>query len=444
MTLFLTAAVSLLALEIPYHLLAYYPFRGYLRFPAWKIIFLVAAIQIMQALLYGHEIVSGNSGRMVELSFSPLYMAIYFFCVKDNRPKVMFLYLFVTDYVIILRGLAVFLESRFFYREGMVFYSLRSSFIHLAIFFASLPFMLRFFAHARDQAFRVHAPLFWRTAWLLPAFTTAIVMAFTADFSPSKVSSLRFLFTRILLLLSVFVIYSILLQSLEGIRRQAALTEQAAMQEHLLAAWRLQYQQLLRHMDETKTARHDLRQHLGVIRAYVEQQEMGKLLKYLESYEKTLPADTRKTFCANFAANAILTYYAEKAAPHKIDFDVCCPLPENLPINEPEICALLGNLLENAVDACLECQEGAAFIRVRCECRETSLALTVDNSCQTRPAAKNGRLLSSKHEGYGTGTYSVKATAEKYNGTATFEYRDGVFYSSVLLCGNPKNRMALP
>ena len=65
-----------------------------------------------------------------------------------------------------------------------------------------------------------------------------------------------------------------------------------------------------------------------------------------------LPADTRKTFCANFSVNAVFTYYAEEARKNEIDFDVDCPLPEHLPTHEPEICALLGNLLENAIDAC--------------------------------------------------------------------------------------------
>lgn len=436
MNVFFLAALNLFALTIPSHLLAYFPFRSCLRFAPWKVTLSVGVIQTIQAAFYGYCIASGSSGQFAKYSFYFIYMAVYFFCMQDQRPKLMFLYLFVTDYVAILGGTAAFLNARFFYREDMVFYSLRNTLLIVAVFFLTFPFMLRFFIHARDQAFRVEAPLFWRTAWLLPAFTTLIVLVFTMDFSPQSVYSLRFFLARMLLILCMFVIYFILLQSLDGIRKQAALTEQAAMQEHLMAAWKLQYRQLLDHMEETKTARHDLRQHLGVIRVYAAEGENTKLLEYLNAYESMLPSDTRKVFCSNFAVNAVLTYYAEKAMANGITFDACCPLPETLPAKEPEVCALIGNLLENAIDACSMMLPDKPFIRVHGECSGKKLVFTIDNSCPKEPLLEQGRFVSAKHKGYGTGTYSVKTTAEKNGGTAKFEYKDHVFYASVLLYGN--------
>lgn len=430
------SATNLFVRAIPAHLMAYYPFRDRLRFSLWKILIPVFFLQIGQSLLYGYMIQSGGSGRIVEFGFALVYMGIYFFCVQDNHYKLLFLYLFVMDYVMILRGFSTFLEARLFYSPDMNFSSWRSTLIALLTLIVSAPFMLRFFSHTREQVFRTDAPVFWRTVWLVPAFTTAIVMTFTGSFTVEQVRSFRFLFARVLLLLCIFVVYSILLDALDGIRQQAALTEQASVQEHLLAVQKLQYTQLLRHMDETKTARHDLRQHLGVIRAYADNGETEKLLEYLNDYETMLPTDTRKTFCTNFAVNAVFTYYAEEARKNEIDFDVDCPLPEHLPTHEPEICALLGNLLENAIDACKDLTNIAPFIRVYGKCQEHIVILAVDNTCQNEPKQENGRFLSSKHKGYGTGTYSVKATAERNGGSVKFEYKDGVFYASVLLYGN--------
>ena len=111
-------------------------------------------------------------------------------------------------------------------------------------------------------------------------------------------------------------------------------------------------------------------------------------------------------------------------------------VPERLSINEPEVCALLGNLLENAVDACREVRRSAPFIRVRGAWEDNHIVFAVDNSCETEPAWKDGRLLSSKREGgFGTGTRSVQRTAERSGGTAKFTYQDGVFYASVFLYG---------
>lgn len=434
MNVFLSAAVNNFVLSIPSHLMAYWPFRDRLRFALWKVLLPVCLIQITQSAFYGYTVLQGGNGQAVAYGIAPVYMALYFLSVKDDQFKVLFLYLFVTDYTMILRGASVFLEARFFYQPGMDFTSPTSTLLNLALLVMSAPFMLRLFSNAREKVFSTDAPMFWRTAWLVPACTTAIVIIFTASFEPEKVRSFHFLFARVLLLLCVFVVYAILLDALDGIRRQAALTEQAEVQEQLLNLQRMQHDQLLQYNEEVKTARHDLRQHLNVIWTYLEEDDIDGLKEYLTAYERKLPPDIRRTFTKNFALNVVCTHYAEEARKYEIDYDVELDMPERLPVNEPEVCALLGNLLENAVEACREVRRSAPFIRVRGAWEDDHLVFAVDNSCETEPAWKDGRLLSSKREGgFGTGTRSVQRTAERSGGTAKFTYQDGVFYASIFL-----------
>ena len=433
MDIFWPAAVSLFVRAIPAHLMAYWPFRDRLRFPLWAALMPVVLIQIGQSLLYGYAAAQTGAGRMVEYGFALVYMAIYFFSVRDNRTKVLFLYLFVTDYVLILRGASVFLEARFFYRPGMSFDSWVSVLFNLAALAVSAPFMLRLFSEAREKVFSVDAPGFWRTAWMVPAFTTVIVMIFTFDFDADNARTFSFLLARTLLLLCVLVVYSILLNALDGIRRQAALTEQAAVQEQFLNLQRTQYEQLLQHNGEMKAARHDLRQHLEVMRAYLEKKDTDGALAYLDAYAQKLPADIHRTFARNFALNVVCTSYAEKARQYEIDYDVALDVPERLSISEPEVCALLGNLLKNAVEACRGVRRSAPFIRVRGTCEDGHIVITVDNTCEQEPVWENDRILSTKHEGYGIGTWAVRTVAERTGGTADFSYKDGVFYASVFL-----------
>lgn len=430
---FLSAAANNFVLSIPSHLMAYWPFRDRLRFALWKVLLPVCMIQITQSAFYGYTILQGGSGQAVAYGIAPVYMALYFLSVKDDHFKVLFLYLFVTDYTMILRGASVFLEARFFYEPGMNFTSLTSTLLNLALLAGSAPFMLRLFSNAREKVFSTDAPMFWRTAWLVPACTTAIVMIFTANFEVERVRSFRFLFARVLLLLCVFVVYAILLDALDGIRRQAALTEQAAVQEQLLNLQRMQHEQLLQYNEEVKSARHDLRQHLSVIWAHLDREDICGLKDYLMAYEKKLPPDIRRTFTKNFSLNVVCTHYAEEARKYEIDYDAELDMPEKLPINEPEVCALLGNLLENAVDACREVRRSAPFIRVRGAWEDSYIVFAVDNSCEQEPAWKDGRLLSSKREGFGTGTWTIQRAAERCGGMAEFTYRDGVFYASVFL-----------
>lgn len=433
MSVFWPAAASLFVRAAPAHLMAYYPFRDRLRFSVWAALLPVALIQIGQSFLYGYAVMRGGNGQVVSYGFALVYMAIYFFSVRDDRLKVLFLYLLVMDYVMILRGGASFLEARLFYHPGMNFDSWISVLLNLAVLVVTAPFMLRLFSDAREKVLRTEAPMFWRTAWLVPACTTTIVMIFTADFALEKVGSFAFLFSRVLLLLCVFVVYSILLDALDGIRHQAALTEQAAMQGQLLNLQRTQYEQLLQHSEELKAVRHDLRQHLEVMRAYLEQKDVEGAMAYLDTYAKKLPTDIYRTFARNFAINAVCTSYAEKARQYEIDYDVELDVPEQLSISEPEVCALLGNLLKNAVEACREVRCSAPFIRVRGMCEDGHIVITVDNTCEQEPIWENERILSTKHEGYGIGTWAVQTAAERSGGTAEFSCKDGVFYASVFL-----------
>ncbi|MDE7242965.1 MAG: GHKL domain-containing protein [Oscillospiraceae bacterium] len=433
MNIFLPAAVNSLVLSIPSHLMAYYPFRDRLRVALWKILLPVCLIQLAQSLFYGYTILQGGNGQMAAYGFAPIYIAIYLLSVRDDRFKVLFLYLFVTDYTMILRGTAVFLEARFFYQPGIDFTSGTSTLLNLVLLAVSAPFMLRFFSNAREKVLSMDEPVFWRTAWMVPACMTVIVMIFTASFEIERVRSFYFLFARVLLLLSMFVVYSNLLDALDGIRSQAALKEQAVVQEQLLNLQQTQYEQLLQHSGEVTAARHDLRQHLEMMRAYLEQKDIDGALTYLDAYAKKLPADIHQTFSHNFALNAVCTNCAAQARQYNIDFDVRLSVPERLPISEPELCALLGNLLKNALEACRKIHQTAPFILVRGRWKKGHLVLVVDNSCEQEPKWDNNRLLSTKHDGYGIGTWVVQETAERYNGIAEFTYRDGVFSASVLL-----------
>lgn len=435
MSVFLPAVINYLLRSVPAHLMAYYPFRDRLRFPLGVVLLPVGLIQIGQALLYGYDIWQGGTGLEASYGFALLYMALYFCFVRDDLFKVLFLYLLVTDYVMILRGSVSFLEARFLYRPGMTFDSWTSVALNLAALVVTAPFMLSFFSSARRKVFSTDAPLFWKTAWMVPAFNTAIVMVFTGSFEPERVRSLRFLFARLLLPLCAFVVYVILLDSLDNIRRQAALAEQAAMQEQLLNLQRMQHERLLKYMEATAAARHDLCQHLGVLDAYLAKGDIDGLKQYLQAYGRTIPAGTQSAFTRNFALNAVCAYYAEEARKYGTEYDVKMDMPEHLPTDEPEACAVLGNLLENAVEACRGMENGRRFIRARGVCEGSHIVFTVDNSCSREPLWSDGRLLSSKHKGPGIGTHAVRETAERGGGAAEFTYRDKVFYASVFLYG---------
>lgn len=73
---------------------------------------------------------------------------------------------------------------------------------------------------------------------------------------------------------------------------------------------------------------------------------------YLADYEKQHPTHSDRVYCNNYALNAILSFYADKAESAGIQFDIHIQLSDPPVIPETKLCVLLGNLLENALDAC--------------------------------------------------------------------------------------------
>jgi len=445
MNIFWSSLASQLISVIPCHFLAYYTFRDHLKIRIWKIAALLCLIQGTTTVLYAYTAAAGAPRQELPFLTAPLIMLIFFACVRADKFKLLFLYIFIMDYIMIIRGIAACLGVWFLRDDlNMGLYAPVNPLIQLAILAVSFPFMLHFFNSAKNRVLQIDAPYFWRTAWLVPALTTTIVLIYTGTLTLEQVRSWQFLPARFLLLACMFLIYSSLLRSLETFRRQAALTEQTALQENLLVLQQTQYDQLLRYMDQIRTARHDLRHHWEAVRAYLNAGDQEGLRSYLDAYGKELPVNTQQLFCKNFAVNAVLNFYAEACRREQTEFTAKVNLPDSLPVSEPELCALLGNLLENALDACRKVTKTAPFIRLGGYVDGNHVVLTVDNSCENIPAQENGRFLSSKHSGCGIGIFSVRSTAERTGGTAEFSCKDGVFYASVLLYGSKKTTADTP
>ena len=309
----------------------------------------------------------------------------------------------------------------------------------MTVFIVSLPFALCFLTKTKDRVFEVDNPGFWKKIWLLPFASTMLIWIYTPSVTWELVFSLDWVLSRLFLLLSMLIAYSVTLDAMDTIRHQTELAEQTSRQEMMLAMQQTQYQQLTRHMESTREARHDLRQHLNIIDQYLQNGDQEALKTYISQYRKYLPPDTQYTYCKNYAVNTIVCYYAEVARREGIAFTVDLRIPETLAVPEPELCAVIGNLLENALDACRDMYGKSPFIHIRMKEENNQLVLAIDNACSAAPAEKDGRFLSTKHEGFGTGTSSVQSTAERYHGTAQFRCANGVFYASVLLYGDEKN-----
>jgi signal transduction histidine kinase len=183
---------------------------------------------------------------------------------------------------------------------------------------------------------------------------------------------------------------------------------------------------------EIRRQRHDLRHHLRYLRQLLQDGKDREAAAYIESLDQAIPVGTITRYCENSMVNAVISYYAALAHSDQIRMEVSVRIPAANPhISDSHLCVILGNLLENAGEACRRMTEGERWIRLRTKVHGELLFISMDNSCEGTVQPQDGRYLSSKRNEEGIGLRSVRSLAKVHGGTAEFTSGDNWFRSEI-------------
>ena len=418
----------------PFHFLAYIPFYKKLKYSPLKTFLRVCMCQIFYLGIFTLLTLAGFSSVWVQYLAVPIFGVLFCLLVQADRGMILFFYMFILDYLLVIRAAAFCICEKLF---GFNFFSWQSGFITLFLILCTILLMVKAMSHITEGLCSVSVPSFWKTAWLLPCSVTLILLLLTGDIRNGTVT-ISALLARVLLLICMFLISHFMILFIQQLKEQLETNTRNQAMERLLQIQHDQYSMLQARIAENRRARHDFRQHLRVIQDCVKRGDLEDLKSYLAEYEKQFPSHSDHIYCNSYAVNAILAFYADKAENHSICLDVKIQMSDTPVIPETEFCVLLGNLLENALDACQtgrpESETSQPFIRVcAIQIGTSTLSITVDNTSVFKPTWINEKLVSTKAAGSGIGTESIRMIAEQYRGDARFEWKDGVFYASVML-----------
>lgn len=423
---------------IPFALPRYWICCDRLRMPFRYVVLLLLTLSTINSAAFYFINLGGPESAahwttIIRYTFMLLYLALAFLLVKDSFPKLMFTWLLIMGWQFFVLGNANFIESKFFWDFSDLHPYLVYNIARVVIYLITCPFMLRFFCHTISDALKINDDEMWRHLWKIPLFSMLFGMLYCTVSDVYAYATWQFLVSRYLMLFGVCYVSYVTLKVLENSRSRAQMEGALRYADQNLQAQKKQYDTLAAHMDDTRRARHDLRQHLTVMQSYLKRDDRADLSDYLDIYLNQLPPDTLELYSRNDVVNAIICYYATLARDDKVSFDAKIDYPEDCPVSATDITVLLGNLLENAVEACRN-EAGPKNIRLRIKQKgSTMLLVLVDNTCTMPVRLQDDTPLSSKREGVGIGAASVQSIAKRYGGTTQFEQRDGMFYASVLL-----------
>lgn len=424
---------------IPFGLPRYWLFKNKLRISFRYIVLLMCSVAVINSAAFYYINLGGYEAAaqwttLMRYSFMLINLTFSFLLIKESFQKLMFTYLLMIAWSFFVYGNANFIESRYFWDFSDKYPYLVYNIARIIIYFITCPFLLRFFYHTVKDALKINDKKMWQHFWKIPLFPTMLGMLYCFTNDVYAYATWQFMVSRYLMLLGTCYVSYVTLKVLEISRSRTQLEYALKYADQNLLAQKKQYNTLAAHMDETRKARHDLRQHLAVVQSYLDQDDKIGLTKYIKSYQNSLPFDIIEYFCANDVVNAIVNYYATQARNIGINFTANVMYPNNCLVSDIDITVLLGNLLENAVEACKRELSDQTFIKLRMKQRgQATLFILIDNTCRTPISFEKGTPLSSKREGMGIGILSIRDIAARYNGTVQFEQQKEVFYASVRL-----------
>lgn len=424
---------------IPFGLPRYWLFKNKLRISFRYIVLLMCSVAVINSAAFYYINLGGYEAAaqwttLMRYSFMLINLTFSFLLIKESFQKLMFTYLLMIAWSFFVYGNANFIESRYFWDFSDKYPYLVYNIARIIIYFITCPFLLRFFYHTVKDALKINDKKMWQHFWKIPLFPTMLGMLYCFTNDVYAYATWQFMVSRYLMLLGTCYVSYVTLKVLEISRNRTQLEYALKYADQNLLAQKKQYNTLAAHMDETRKARHDLRQHLTVVQSYLDQDDKIGLTKYIKSYQNSLPFDIIEYFCANDVVNAIVNYYAAQARNIGINFTANVMYPNNCLVSDIDITVLLGNLLENAVEACKRELSDQTFIKLRMKQRgQATLFILIDNTCRTPISFEKGTPLSSKREGMGIGILSIRDIAARYNGTVQFEQQKDVFYASVRL-----------
>ena len=179
--------------------------------------------------------------------------------------------------------------------------------------------------------------------------------------------------------------------------------------------------------------RHDYHNHLQSLKAYMDMGENEKARSYLDELELDLDSIRQMIESGNVNLDAILNSKLSLAVKQEIEVDYKAAVPETLTVSDIDLCVLIGNLIDNAVEACEKIDEGRAFLRLYIGVLKQQLYISVANSTTELVRKLDEEYITTKRGNHGHGLKQIHKIVEKYCGFINRKNEPGVFVTEVML-----------
>jgi len=180
--------------------------------------------------------------------------------------------------------------------------------------------------------------------------------------------------------------------------------------------------------------RHDYRNHIQTMKAYAASGDWEAVRHYLDLLDEDLTTVDPVIKTGNPMADAILNSKISLAKSRGIHVIADAHIPVKLKSSEIDLCCIIGNLFDNAIEASIKLPPEQRIIRVYMDMKNTQLYISFTNFTAGKKLKKEGkRFRSTKGEGHGFGLVRIDSIVERLDGYISRNSEDGAFTTEILL-----------
>lgn len=193
-------------------------------------------------------------------------------------------------------------------------------------------------------------------------------------------------------------------------------------------------QNIKKQYNEICRIRHDMKQANSVVMALLSKGKSDEAIKFMQKTALEVSELDPIIDVGNDYVNAILNTKMTEAKHHKIGI-LCSVDKEIAAIDEVDLCNLIGNMLDNAIEACEKQTNNERFIEVKIQAFPHQFLIGVANTVDNDVIKENSALLTTKEDvdNHGFGVKSIRVIVKKYDGTVQFSQENGIFHCDAVL-----------
>lgn len=186
-------------------------------------------------------------------------------------------------------------------------------------------------------------------------------------------------------------------------------------------------------VDDLRKLRHDMNNHVALMRGLCKAEQYDELQEYLDELNNDICAANEIVATDNKALLVILNTKINSARKKGIEFNSVIGV-HKLNISDKDMCSLLGNILDNAIEAAEQVEQNA-YIDFTMEKLKTGYNIVCENSYNIEPVVEKKKFRTNKSNAshHGIGIENIRDIVKHYHGEVDFQYGDQTFCVKVKL-----------